>query len=203
MKKKILVITGPTGVGKTKLATQIYDNFNCELISADSMQVYKNCDIGTAKIKKEELIKYPHYLIDIKEPSEEYSVAEFVESANKLIEKLHCTGKLPVIVGGTGLYIEALLFEYNFQSVQKNQDIRQKYVELAKEKGNAFLYQSLKEKNPELAQKIHPNNLNRIIRALEIANDVNGKEIISNNLNKDSLYDYNILFLKSVEFINF
>jgi len=194
MKQKLLVISGPTGVGKTKLATQIYDNFNCELISADSMQLYKGCDIGTAKLSSTELKLYPHYLIDIKEPNEEYSVAEFTKNANEIIEKIHKKGKLPVIVGGTGLYIEALLFEYNFQSIDKNQELREKYTNIANEKGNYAVYEILKERNPTLAERIHPQNLKRVIRALEIV-DSTGNSIEKDFLNKEPLYNHHIIFL--------
>ncbi|MDD4111385.1 MAG: tRNA (adenosine(37)-N6)-dimethylallyltransferase MiaA [Clostridia bacterium] len=174
--KKVIIIFGPTGVGKTKLSIELAKELNGEIISADSMQIYKDMNIGTAKITVEEMENIPHHLIDIKEPNEEYSVGEFVQDAKEKITEITARKKVPIIVGGTGLYIRALVEGYDFFEVEKNNEIREKYQKLIEEKGNEFVYNILKEKDIEWANKLHPNNIKRIIRALEII-EINEKSL--------------------------
>jgi len=167
-KKKLLVIIGPTAVGKTKLSIEMAKRYNGEIISGDSMQIYRGMDIGTAKITKKEMESIPHYLIDIKEPYESFSVAEFQQLVRAKIDEIAEKGKLPIIVGGTGLYIQAVIYDYQFSDVPGDESLRRKLEEKAKEIGNEALYKELMEIDPESAAQIHPNNIRRVIRALEI-----------------------------------
>ncbi|MEY2196581.1 tRNA (adenosine(37)-N6)-dimethylallyltransferase MiaA [Neobacillus sp. BF23-41] len=167
-KQKLLVIIGPTAVGKTKLSIEMAKRYNGEIISGDSMQIYRGMDIGTAKIKKDEMEGIPHYLIDIKEPFENFSVAEFQLLVRAKIGEIAKKGKLPIIVGGTGLYIQSVIYDYQFSDVSGDETYRLKLEERAKKIGNEALYKELLEVDPGSASQIHPNNVRRVIRALEI-----------------------------------
>ncbi|MGM0901944.1 MAG: tRNA (adenosine(37)-N6)-dimethylallyltransferase MiaA [Bacillota bacterium] len=167
-KEKLLVLIGPTAVGKTKLSIELARNFNGEIISGDSMQIYRAMDIGTAKITEEEMEGIPHHLIDIKEPDDPFSVAEFQELVRGKITEITSRKKLPMIVGGTGLYIQSVLYDYQFTEAASDNEFRIKLEQMAVEKGNEELHQRLREVDPESAERIHPNNLRRVIRALEI-----------------------------------
>lgn len=166
--KKILIISGPTASGKTDFAIECAKRFNGEIISADSMQIYKNLDIGTAKATFEEQSQAVHHLLDIVEPNGEFSVQQFVEKASSAIEDIFHRGKLPILVGGTALYIKSLIQPYSFCSAPKNEQIRAKYLKILEEKGKEFLYNILLEKDPIACSKIHMNDTKRVIRALEI-----------------------------------
>jgi len=166
-KKPLIILTGPTAVGKTELSVKLAKAVNGEIISADSMQVYKHMDIGTAKIKKEEKGGIPHHLIDILEPKEEFNVVKFKEYTLQAMEEIYNKGKIPIIVGGTGFYIQAVLYGINFEENGEDTAYRGKLEEAAKEKGGAFLHEKLKEVDPSAAETIHPNNIKRVIRALE------------------------------------
>ncbi|MBO0962741.1 tRNA (adenosine(37)-N6)-dimethylallyltransferase MiaA [Neobacillus sp. MM2021_6] len=168
VKQNLLVIIGPTAVGKTKLSIEMAKRYNGEIISGDSMQIYRGMDIGTAKITKCEMEGIPHYLIDIKEPSENFSVAEFQQLVRDRIDEIAKKGKLPIIVGGTGLYIQSVIYDYQFSDVPGDESFRHLQEERVKEIGNEALYTELKEVDPESAAQIHPNNIRRVIRALEI-----------------------------------
>ncbi|WML42350.1 tRNA (adenosine(37)-N6)-dimethylallyltransferase MiaA [Neobacillus sp. OS1-2] len=168
VKQNLLVIIGPTAVGKTKLSIEMAKRYNGEIISGDSMQIYRGMDIGTAKITKCEMEGIPHYLIDIKEPSENFSVAEFQQLVRDRIDEIAKKGKLPIIVGGTGLYIQSVIYDYQFSDVPGDESFRHRQEERVKEIGNEALYTELKEVDPESAAQIHPNNIRRVIRALEI-----------------------------------
>lgn len=169
MKKiNVIIIFGPTGVGKTKLSLELAKELNGEIISADSMQIYKKMNIGTAKITENEMQGIPHHLVDFKEPNKEYSVGDFVENAREKIEEIISRNKVPIIAGGTGLYIRALVEDYDFHNVLKDEKIRNKYQKLAEEKCNEYVYEILKSKDAEWASRLHPNNIKRVIRALEI-----------------------------------
>jgi tRNA dimethylallyltransferase len=166
-KKPLIILTGPTAVGKTELSVKLAKVVNGEIISADSMQVYKHMNIGTAKIKKEEMGGIPHHLIDILEPKEEFNVVKFKEYTLQAMEEIYNKGKIPIIVGGTGFYIQAVLYGINFEENGEDTAYRGKLEEAAKEKGGAFLHEKLKEVDPSAAETIHPNNIKRVIRALE------------------------------------
>ncbi|XJZ29056.1 tRNA (adenosine(37)-N6)-dimethylallyltransferase MiaA [Bacillota bacterium Lsc_1132] len=168
LKQKLLVIIGPTAVGKTKLSIELAKRLNGEIISGDSMQIYKGMDIGTAKIKADEMEGIPHHLIDIKDPSESFSVAEFQELVRAKISEIGKRGKLPIIVGGTGLYIQSVIYDYQFSEAAADEVFRNQLEQKAKMIGNEALYQELADIDPDSARLIHPNNLRRVIRALEI-----------------------------------
>ncbi|MGE7766619.1 tRNA (adenosine(37)-N6)-dimethylallyltransferase MiaA [Peribacillus sp. NPDC096540] len=168
LKGKLLVIIGPTAVGKTKMSIEMAKQFNGEIISGDSMQVYKGMDIGTAKIKREETEGIPHYLLDIKEPDEPFSAAEFQERANACIEDIQNRGKLPIIVGGTGLYIQSVIYDYQFSEAPSDPAYRDTLEKQVKELGIDPVFEQLRSVDPVSAKRIHPNNVRRVIRALEI-----------------------------------
>lgn len=167
-KPKLLVLVGPTAVGKTRLSIELAKEWNCEIISGDSMQVYREMDIGTAKIAKEEMEGIPHHLIDIHNPDEPYSVAEFQEECHRLIQEIHGRGKLPFIVGGTGLYVESVCYDYRFAQVGEDKAFRDEQMAFAEKNGAEALHAKLKAVDPASAEKLHPNDQRRIIRALEI-----------------------------------
>ncbi len=191
---KILLIGGSTGVGKTTLACKCSDIFNGYLISCDSMQIYKDMNIGTAKLTKNEQKQYPHALIDIVSPNQDFSVSDFVSLAKKEIDKAFSLNKLPILVGGTGLYMKSLLFPYSFNDTIKDEKLREYYKNLAKEKGNEFVYNILKEKDKERAEKLHPNDIKRVVRSLEILE--NNEKFITNE-NLTPVYDYELIVLNT------
>ena len=168
MKEKLLVIVGPTAVGKTALSIELAKQLNGEIISGDSMQVYRGMDIGTAKIKPDEMESIPHYLIDILNPDQPFSVAEFQQDAKSLITMINARHKLPMIVGGTGLYIQSVIYEYQFSEAPKDEALRLEWEEFARLHGKEALHSRLKEVDPITAQRLHLNDVKRIIRALEI-----------------------------------
>ena len=168
MKNKIVIITGLTGTGKSSLAVEIAKEFNGEIISADSVQIYKRLNIGSAKVTKQEMQNIPHYLIDIKDFNQNYNVGEFVQDCCNVIKTVQKHGKLPIICGGTGLYIKALMEGYTLGN-SANLEFRKKYEELAKEKGNQYVWECLNNVDPSKAEQVHPNNIKRVIRYLELA----------------------------------
>ncbi|WP_150268005.1 tRNA (adenosine(37)-N6)-dimethylallyltransferase MiaA [Paenibacillus tepidiphilus] len=167
-KRKVLVLLGPTAVGKTRLSLELAEMYNAEIISGDSMQVYRGMDIGTAKIRPEEMKGIPHHLIDIHDPAEAYSAAEFQEQGGRLIEEISGRGRLPFIVGGTGLYIESLCYGFRFSAAVADEAFRQAQDAFAEEHGAEALHARLAAVDPESASRLHPNDRRRIIRALEI-----------------------------------
>ncbi|GAB3795031.1 tRNA (adenosine(37)-N6)-dimethylallyltransferase MiaA [Virgibacillus kimchii] len=167
MKKNVIAIVGPTAVGKTKLSIEAAKKLNGEIISGDAMQIYKGMDIGTAKITKEEMQGIPHHMIDIKQPDESFSAAEFQQLVQSHIEEISSSGKMPIIVGGSGLYIQAALFNYNFSRRQDSR-ITARLQEKVRKEGIAPLYEQLKQIDPSQAEKVHPNNERRVIRAIEV-----------------------------------
>ncbi|MDD2498393.1 MAG: tRNA (adenosine(37)-N6)-dimethylallyltransferase MiaA, partial [Desulfitobacteriaceae bacterium] len=172
-KEKVAVIVGPTAVGKTAVSIRTADILGAEIISGDSMQVYRGMDIGTAKILEEEMYapsgkKISHHMIDIVDPDEAYSAADFQEMVRKTISALNKEGKLPLIVGGTGLYINAVLDLYNFTEMDIDEKYRQEKWEEAEKYGSHFLHKELADIDQEAAERIHPHDTKRIIRALEI-----------------------------------
>ncbi|CCQ93090.1 tRNA isopentenylpyrophosphate transferase [[Clostridium] ultunense Esp] len=167
-KKDLLALVGPTAVGKTALSIDLAKKINGEIISSDSMQIYKYMDIGTAKIRKEEMEDIPHYLIDIVYPDEEFTVADYKYNAEKYINEINNAGKMPIIVGGTGLYLNSLVYELKFTRVEPNEKFRKKYNEIADIHGNQYLFEKLCKVDEISAKRINPNDRKRIIRALEI-----------------------------------
>lgn len=168
MKNKILIIAGPTAVGKTNLSIKLAKELNGEIISTDSMQIYKYMDIGSAKITKDEMDGVPHHMIDVVDPSTPFSVAEYKERASKCIDDILSRGKLPILVGGTGLYINAITCNMNFTEAESDNEYRKELEELADEKGNEFIHEMLKDIDPISYKEIHFNNRKRVIRALEV-----------------------------------
>lgn len=167
MKKPLIVIGGPTACGKTGFSIRLAKEIGGEIISADSMQVYKYMDIGTAKVTPEEACGIPHYLIDEFEPDEEYNVMLFQKKAKAYMEKIWAKGKIPILVGGTGFYINALLYDNEFTQTKNDTSYREKCYELAKEQGPEALYEKLRKIDPDYAANIHANNVKRVSRALE------------------------------------
>lgn len=169
MKDKIIVIVGPTAVGKTAYSIELAKRLNGEVISGDSMQIYKTLDIGTAKATPEEMDGIPHHLIDIKEIEESYSVSDFQKEASEKIAELIAAKNLPIIAGGTGLYIESLLYPVSHSGeAEPNYPLRNELEEYAKDNSNQELWEKLNKIDPDAAEKIHPNNVRRVIRALEV-----------------------------------
>ena len=183
--KKILVIVGPTGVGKTKLSVELAKLFNGEIISGDSMQVYRNMDIGTAKITKSEMQGITHYFIDSHEFDEEYNVKVFQEQARKYIDDIIDRGKLPIVCGGTGLYIKSLIYDYKFLEQNKNE----KYMNFLKQRSDDELWNMLEIVDGETAKTLHRNNRQRIIRALCMAYDGQKKSEILEGQEHKPIYD--------------
>jgi tRNA dimethylallyltransferase len=167
-KPKLLVLVGPTAVGKTKLSLTIAEQWDCEIISGDSMQVYRGMDIGTAKASEEERMQVPHHLIDICDPDYAFSVSEFQELARRSIEDISERGRLPFIVGGTGLYIQSVCYGYEFSEGGTDEEFRKEQQEFAERHGVEVLHGKLKSIDPPSAERLHPNDVKRVIRALEI-----------------------------------
>ncbi|EKU94307.1 tRNA dimethylallyltransferase [Alloiococcus otitis] len=169
MKEKIIVIVGPTGVGKTKLSLELAQDLAGEIINGDSMQVYRGLDIGTGKVTESEKAGIPHHLLDILEVQEDYSVSDFQSQGRMKIEAVASKNRLPIIVGGTGLYIESLIYDVSHgKDAQPDYEYRAKLQDLADQEGREYIWQLLNRLDPKAAAKIHPNNLVRTIRALEV-----------------------------------
>lgn len=166
-KKPVVVLTGPTAVGKTKASIGLARAIGGEIISADSMQVYKHMDIGSAKIRPEEMNGIPHYLVDVLEPWEEFHVVRFQQMAKSAMEKIYANQHIPIIVGGTGFYIQALLYDIDFTENDGDDGYRQALEEEAREHGAQALHDRLRRVDPAAADQIHANNVKRVIRALE------------------------------------
>ncbi|SHG83072.1 tRNA (adenosine(37)-N6)-dimethylallyltransferase MiaA [Virgibacillus chiguensis] len=197
MKKKLIAIVGPTAVGKTKLSIEIAKHYNGEIISGDSMQIYKGMDIGTAKVTKDEMKNIPHYMINIKRPDESFSVADFKQHVDHYIEIIAAKNKLPILVGGSGLYVQAALYNYNFTAYQRNNELVKKLNKEIELNGIHSLYERLKKVDPQQAKKIHPNNYRRVVRALEIY-ETTGKRMSEYQQQQSgkSPYDYKIIGLE-------
>lgn len=198
-KPKVVFILGPTGVGKTGISTEIAKAFDGEIISSDSVQIYKEFDIGSAKVTKEEMQGVVHYGIDIISPEQEFSVFDYVNYTKEKIYQITQKGKLPIVVGGTGLYVKALTEGYNFGKAEKNDDFRKNIEKEINENGLEEVYERLKKIDSELASKTDSKNKPRVIRALEIATFGTKKEkqtesefdfkIFALNMEREKLYD--------------
>ena len=180
MKQPLIVLTGPTAVGKTSLSISLAKAVNGEIISADSMQVYKKMDIGSAKIRPEEMQGIPHYLVDVLEPEEEFHIVKFQQMAKKAMEDIYSRGEVPILVGGTGFYIQAVTKDIDFTEAQQENDYRKELEVLAEEKGGEHLHDMLRKVDPVSADAIHAHNVKRVIRALEFYHQ-NGSPISAHN----------------------
>ena len=179
-KKPLVVLTGPTAVGKTKASIGLAKAIGGEIISADSMQIYEYMDIGSAKVTPEEMQGVPHYLIDVLEPQEEFHVVKFVELAKAALDEIYANGQIPIVTGGTGFYIQALLYDIDFTDQECDEAYRESLAQIAKEKGADVLHEMLREVDPKSAEAIHANNVKRVIRALEFYH-LSGQRISEHN----------------------
>ncbi len=196
MSKPLVIIVGPTAVGKTDLSIEIAKKMNGEIVSADSMQIYKYMDIGSAKPSLEEQDHIPHYLMDEIDPKEEFSVAEYQKKAKEYIDKILSLGKLPIITGGTGLYVNSIIYNIDFTATVSNWDLRKQLEEEAHKYGNNYIHNKLEKIDPEAADRIHPNNLKRVIRALEVYHE-GGEKIkdFQESLIENPAYQYAMIGL--------
>ena len=180
MKKPLIILTGPTAVGKTKASIQLAKAIGGEIISADSMQVYRHMDIGSAKITSEEMQGVKHYLIDVLEPDEEFHVVKFQQLAKEAMEEIYAKEKIPIVVGGTGFYIQALLYDIDFTENNEDTAYRKELEQIADTKGAEYLHEMLREVDEKSAENIHANNVKRVIRALEFFKQT-GQKISEHN----------------------
>lgn len=178
--KPMIILTGSTAVGKSALSVELAKKINGAVISADSMQVYRHMDIGSAKITPEEMQGVTHYMIDELEPDEEFHVVRFVTMAKEYLKEIYADGKIPIIAGGTGFYIQALLYDIDFTEQQCDETYRRQLEDLAREHGAEYLHGILREVDPASAEAIHANNIKRVIRALEFYH-LSGKKISEHN----------------------
>lgn len=190
MPEKIIAVAGPTASGKTALAIEIAKKYNGEVVSCDSMQIYKHMDIGTAKPTPEEMEGIAHHMIDVAEPFENYSVADYVKAARECIDDIISRGKLPILAGGTGLYMDSVINNIEFSEDCKAEGLREELQKIADTEGAERLHAMLKERDEEAAEKIHPNNIRRVIRAIEVC-VTTGKTFteVSRNSRKEPIYD--------------
>ena len=194
MKPPLIILTGPTAVGKTATSIELAKRVGGEIISADSMQVYKHMDIGSAKIKPSEMSGIPHYLIDVLDPRDEFNVVKFKEMALEALEEVYVKGKFPIVVGGTGFYIQALLYDIDFTENAEDNSYRQELENVLEIHGNNYLHEQLKEVDPQAALEIHPNNTKRVIRALEFF-QASGQQISEHNeKERQKQSPYNFLY---------
>lgn len=193
--KPLVILTGPTAVGKTAVSIGLAQKIGGEIISADSMQVYKGMDIGTAKITPEEMCGVPHHLIDIMEPDEEFNVYRFKELATEAMEKIYHNGHIPIITGGTGFYIQAVLYDIDFTDESPDTGIREELQKIADEKGAEYLHQMLAQIDSESADAIHANNVKRVIRAIEYYRQTGQKISEHNNEQRSRKSPYNFAYI--------
>lgn len=193
--QKIIAIAGPTASGKSKVGVELAKKIDGEIISMDSMQIYKHMDIGTAKATAEEIENIPHHLIDIVEPNIEFSVSDYVQMAKNKIDEIEKRGKTPILVGGTGLYFESLIYPFNFGDAKSDETIKANLYNELEKYGAEYLHKKLVELDPIDGAKIHPNNTKRLIRALEII-EITGKTKTEISKNKQLLYDVDLYALE-------
>ncbi|MCT4544095.1 MAG: tRNA (adenosine(37)-N6)-dimethylallyltransferase MiaA [Vallitalea sp.] len=194
MKQPLIVIAGPTAVGKTALSVKLAKNISGEIISADSMQVYKHMDIGTAKVTEEEKNGIKHYLIDALYPDQEFNVNIFQSLAKDSIKSILDNNKIPIMVGGTGFYIQSVIYDIDFDDTNKDTSYRLELEELANTLGNEYIHNMLKDIDPVSYEKIHPNNLKRVIRALEYYKETKTPISLHNEKESQKESPYNLLF---------
>lgn len=191
-KRPLIILTGPTAVGKSALSILLAKSVGGEIISADSMQVYKMMDIGSAKIMPDEMDGVRHHLIDVLDPKESFDVCRFQTMAKAAMEEIYQRNHIPIIVGGTGFYIQSIVYDIDFSETEEDSEYRKELMHLANEKGNHFVHEMLKEVDPKSADAIHENNVKRVIRALEFYKET-GKKISEHNeteRQKESPYQF-------------
>ena len=193
-KKPLIVLTGPTAVGKTKLSIAVAKAVGGEIISADSMQVYQYMDIGSAKIQKEEMQGVPHHLVDILKPEEEFHIVRFQELAKKAMDKICANGHIPILVGGTGFYIQAVTRDIDFTEAEQEDGYRSELEALAREQGPEVLHRMLADVDPASAREIHANNIKRVIRALEFYHQNHTPISAHNQEQKERTSPYNLAY---------
>ena len=194
MKQPLIVLTGPTAVGKTKASITLAKRIGGEIICADSMQVYRHMDIGSAKIRPEEMEGVPHYLVDVLEPDQEFNVVQFQSMAREAMERIRANGHIPIVVGGTGFYIQALLYDIDFTEGGEDDGLRRELETFAKEKGPDALHARLAQVDEESARAIHPNNVKRVIRALEFYHQTGEKISAHNERERQRSSPYNFRY---------
>ena len=192
--RPLLILTGPTAVGKTALSIRLAKAVGGEIISADSMQVYRGMDIGSAKVTKEEMDGVRHHLIDVLEPWEDFNVVRFQELAKQAMEGIYARGHVPVIVGGTGFYIQALLYDIDFRENDEGSEIRAELEALGKTRGAQYLHDLLAEVDPKSAEEIHANNVKRVIRAIEYFRQTGEPISVHNERERQKSSPYNFLY---------
>lgn len=194
MNAPLIILTGPTAVGKTELSIRLAKALDGEIISADSMQVYRHMDIGSAKITEEEMDGVPHHLIDVLNPEEEFNVVRFQAMAKEAMAGIHARGRVPIVTGGTGFYIQALLYDIDFTETAQDDSLRAQLEELAAQKGASYLHQMLKEVDEKAAEQIHENNLKRVIRAIEYYRQTGERISEHNERESQRKSPYNFLY---------
>lgn len=193
-KPPLIILAGPTAVGKTALSISLAKAIGGEIISADSMQIYRHMDIGSAKVTEEEMEGVPHYLIDVLEPAEAFNVVVFQQMAKKALEQIYRHGNIPIVAGGTGFYIQALLYDIDFKENPEGDRIRKELTLLAEEKGGEYLHRLLMQVDPESAAAIHKSNLKRVIRALEYYRQTGEKISVHNEKERQKPSPYDFLY---------
>ncbi|MCI6004681.1 MAG: tRNA (adenosine(37)-N6)-dimethylallyltransferase MiaA [Blautia sp.] len=193
-KKPLIVLTGPTAVGKTKLSISLAKAVGGEIISADSMQVYKYMDIGSAKIRPEEMSGVPHHLVDILKPEEEFHIVRFQEMAKEAMNDIYERGRIPILVGGTGFYIQAVTRDIDFTQAEQEDGYRRELEAMAQEQGSEALHQMLQKVDPVSAAQIHANNVKRVIRALEFYHQNHAPISAHNQEQKERTSPYNLAY---------
>ena len=194
MKRPMIILAGPTAVGKTAASIRLAKAVGGQIISADSMQVYRHMDIGSAKIRPEEMEGVPHYLVDVLEPEEDFNVVRFQQMAKAAAEEIYARGRIPIAAGGTGFYIQALLYDIDFTENDGDSSFRRKLEKTAEEKGGEYLHSLLQEADPEAALQIHPHNIKRMIRALEFHHQTGGKISEHNETEREKESPYNFAY---------
>lgn len=188
VKGKLVIILGPTASGKTELSLEVAKRLNGEIVSADSMLIYKGLDVGTAKPTSEEMSVYPHHMIDIISPTDSYTVFDYSKKAKEIVDDILCRGKTPIICGGTGFYIKSIIYNLSYGNNADTSEIREQYKRLIEEKGKEYVFDILKEKDPQSAEKLHYNDVKRVIRALEICDSGTVKSSLNDSL--APVYDF-------------
>lgn len=192
--RPLIILTGPTAVGKTGASIGLAKAIGGEIISADSMQVYQKMNIGTAKITPQEMEGVPHYLVDEIDPGEEFNVVEFKNRARAAVEEIYSHGHIPIIVGGTGFYIQALLYDVDFSDHDEGEEYREQLRKLAEEKGPEYLHEMLEKVDPAYAASVHANNVKRVIRALEYHHETGGKLSEHNETQRERTSPYDFVY---------